>query len=273
MDAVTDRRMDRLRKTLLELRSVAVAYSGGVDSTLLAVVAHDVLGDDMLAITSAGRVMPSRDLERTRAFCAKRGMRHVEVPFDELQVPGFAANPPDRCYLCKRQLFLRMAQIAAEHGARVLVDGSNKDDEGDYRPGMRALEELGIRSPLREAGLTKAQVRQASREMGLATWDMPSAACLASRIAYGDVIDESKLRRVEAAEEFLHELGFRQLRARVHGARGEVARIEVPADEIRLVAEDDVRATVAQRLRSLGFTYVSLDLTGFRSGSMNDVLT
>lgn len=265
-------RYDALRTHLAALGSVAVAYSGGVDSTFLAAVAHEVLGDRMLAITSAGRSAPQRDIKRTRAFCTERGIAQVVVDYDELAIPGFARNAPDRCYHCKKALFAQMAEAARTHGIETLVDGSNKDDEGDYRPGMRALAELGIGSPLREVGLTKAQIRELSRAMDLPTWDLPSAACLASRFAYGETITEAKLRRVERAEDFLHDLGFQQIRVRVHGADGKLARIEVGVADIARLAEPALRTQVVGHLTALGFAYVSLDLQGFRSGAMNEVL-
>ena len=265
-------RLEALKAHLAALGSVAVAYSGGVDSTFLVAVAHEVLGDAMIAVTSAGRSAPRRDIDRTRAFCSQHGIHQVVVDYDELAIPGFAENPVDRCYHCKKALFTQMADAAAVHGITTLVDGSNKDDEGDYRPGLRALEELGIGSPLREVGMTKAQIRSLSHEMGLPTWSMPSAACLASRFPYGEVITAVKLRRVELAEDFLHDLGFVQLRVRAHGSDGTLARIEVAADDIARLAEPTLRAQVVEHLRSLGFAYVSLDLTGFRSGALNEVL-
>ena len=272
MDDVLQNKYAELRRMLRELGDVAVAFSGGCDSTLLAKVAHDELGERMMAVTLAGRAAPERVLRDAAAWAQTEGIRHELVSFDELSIPEFAANTPDRCYHCKKALFSAMAQRAALAGFTTLADGTNVDDEGDYRPGMRALAELGVVSPLRLAGFTKAEVRELSRELELPTWNLPAAACLASRFAYGEPITAEKLARVERAEDYLHGLGLGQLRVRAHGSAGELARIEVDAEHIAGLAEPDQREAVVSELRALGFTYVCLDLTGFRSGAMNETL-
>ena len=272
MDATLTKKYEQLKRLMRKLEGVAVAFSGGVDSTLLAKVANDELGECMVAVTAQLRAVPQAEFQGATAWCAEQGIRHVVVPYDELTIPGYAQNPPDRCYICKRAVFSHIMDAAKEQGIRHVADGSNLDDDGDYRPGMRALAELGIQSPLKECGFTKADVRALSRELGLPTWNMPSAACLASRFAYGETITANKLLRVERAEQFLHDLGFGQLRVRIHGEKGTLARIEVPRDDLARLASPEVRAQVTARLRELGFAYVCLDLDGFRSGAMNETL-
>ena len=259
-----------LQAYLRSLGTVAVAFSGGVDSSLLLKVAHDTLGDGAFAITSETHTMPSEDKPATEEFCRSEGIRQYILTYDELRIPGFAQNPTNRCYLCKTALFEHMAAIANEHGATALAEGSNLDDEGDYRPGLRAVAEQGVKSPLRHAGLHKQDIRDLSRELGLPTWDKPAAACLSSRFPYWHQITEQKLLMVDEAENYLRSLGVGQVRVRIHD---DLARIEVSQGDIDLLARADVRAQVDQRLRELGFAYVTLDLAGFRSGSMNETLS
>ena len=250
--------------------SAAVAFSGGVDSTFLLQAAHDALGDRAVAVTAEIEAVPARELQEAKDFCAALGVRHIIVNPDVMALPGFYENPADRCYHCKKHLFSALLDAARESGAAVLCEGSNLDDEGDYRPGMRAIAELSVKSPLREAGLTKAAIRDLSRELGLPTWDKPSCACLASRFAYGETITAEGLHRVDAAEAYLHDLGFRQVRVRVHG---DLARIEAEPEDIPRLAAPQLRTQVHETLRGLGFAYIALDMRGYRTGSMNEILT
>lgn len=260
-------KMCALQAQLRALGSVAVAFSAGVDSTLLLAVAHDVLGDSAAAVTVRSAFSPRRETDEAAAFCRERGIRHVMLDFDPLAVEGVAQNPPDRCYRCKRALFTGIRAAAAELGLAHVAEGSNLDDMGDYRPGMRAVAEMGIESPLRQAGLTKADIRALSKQLGLPTWDKPSYACLASRFVYGETITPERLRMVDRAEQRLMALGLRQVRVRVHG---DVARIEAPPADFPLLV--DYARELDEYFRSLGFAYVSMDLGGFRTGSMNRTL-
>lgn len=246
-----------------------MAFSSGVDSTFLLCVAHEELGERVVAATARSRTFPRRELDEAVAFCRAEGIRHEIIESEELDIPRFAENPPDRCYHCKRELFGKLLAFAHENGLAAVLEGSNIDDDGDYRPGRRAIRELGILSPLHEVGFTKAEIRALSREMGLPTWNKPSFACLASRFPYGERITAAGLARVERAERWLRDagLGLTQLRVRSHG---DMARIEVsPGDIPRLAARAE---EIAAALKSFGFAYVALDLQGYRTGSLNEVL-
>ncbi len=262
-------KLKRLRAQLRETGSAAVAFSSGVDSTFLLRVAHEELGDRVVAVTVRSHTFPRRELDEAAAFCRREGVRHEIIDSDELSVPGFAENPPDRCYHCKKAIFGKIIELALAKGFAAVLEGSNIDDDGDYRPGRRAIKELGVRSPLHDAGLTKSEIRELSRRMGLPTAEKPSFACLASRFPYGERITAEGLERVERAEEWLMNagLGLSQLRVRSHGG---IARIEVPpADIPRLAAH---AAEIAAAFRGFGFAYVALDLQGYRTGSLNETL-
>lgn len=249
---------------------VLVAYSGGVDSTLLLKVAIDTLGDgNVLAVTALSPLYPDRELAGAKRLTQEMGVQHLLIKSNELEIEGFSKNPPNRCYYCKKELFRELKNLAQKKEIPYIVEGSTLDDEKDHRPGRRAIQELGIRSPLKEAMFTKAEVRELSDALGLTTWNKPSFACLASRFPYGEEITVDKLKMVDEAENFLFGLGFKQVRVRHHG---NLARVEIYPEEIERLMDRSLREKVVSHLKKIGYHYITVDLQGFRSGSMNEVL-
>ena len=262
-------KLNKLREIISELGSLAVGFSGGVDSSFLLAVAHEVLGDNVIAVTGVDASVPEREVNEAKAFCEARGIRHILCTVDPLKEEGYRNNSPDRCYFCKHGIFTEVKKIADEYGIEYMAEGSNMDDIGDYRPGLKAAAELSVKSPLREAKLYKSDIRLISKAMGLPTWSKPAYACLASRFVYGEEITEEKLHMIDRAEQFLIEHGFFEERVRMHG---NIARIEVPPADIPRLASDEVREAVYEEFKKLGFLFVTLDMKGYRTGSMNATL-
>ena len=262
-------KLNKLKMILKDMGSVLIAYSGGVDSTYLLAVSKEVLGEDVLAVTARSETYPLREYQQAKGIVEQLQVNHLTITTQELEYPNFATNPTNRCYFCKKELFTKLKKIAEKHHMINIADGSNADDVHDFRPGMQALEELRVRSPLKEAGLTKKDIRLLSRQLNLPTWDKPAYACLSSRFPYGTQITIDNLQMVEEAENFLYDLGFKQVRVRHHDT---IARIEITPELIRNVVTDDVRLRIVEKLKKIGYHYVTLDIEGYRTGSLNEVL-
>jgi uncharacterized protein len=264
-----NKKVELLQNLLKSMESILVAYSGGVDSTFLLRIAKDTLGDNVLAVTAVSETYVQREFDQAKRIAKDLEVQHMCITTEELQYPNFTSNPTNRCYYCKKELFTKLKEIARQNHKRYVVDGTNADDIDDYRPGLLAIEELGIRSPLRETGLTKKDIRSLSRRVGLPTWNKPAIACLASRFPYGTTIDAQKLSMVERAEHILHGLGLSQVRVRHHD---DIARIEIFPEEIPRFLEEKIRQHVVYLFKEIGYKYITLDLQGYRTGSMNEVI-
>lgn len=270
---MTDERiekLDRLKKLLHGYQKIAIAFSGGVDSTFLLKVAQEELGNGALALTIQSPTLTEDDLKDVTSFYEESGVNYILIPLNQLKTPSFSHNSPNRCYVCKTIEFTCMAEEAKKRGIKWVAAGINADDMRDYRPGLKALDEIGIVSPLKEAGMTKADIRFFSKRYHLKTWDKPASSCLASRVQYGELITEEKLNKISAAERVLKNLHFRKLRVRYH--HGNIARIEVAPEERSIFFNSDIMDTVAEKFKEIGFSYTTLDLSGYRSGSLNEVL-
>lgn len=266
---------EALKNYFKDLGSAAIAFSSGVDSTLMLKVAHDVLGHKAIAITARSHSFPVREKIEAEDFCHKEGIKHIFIETNELEIPGFKENPKNRCYLCKREIFNSIIEASSQNGITFVCEGSNLDDDGDYRPGLQAIAELGVKSPLRECNLWKSEIRAISKELGLGTWKKQSFACLSTRFVYGETITAKKLDMIDKAEQLLLDLGLTQERVRIHSFKtgqtdGTIARIEVNPDEFPKIMEN--KEQIVSTFKTIGFNYVSLDLQGYRTGSMNETI-
>ncbi|AEF17716.1 MULTISPECIES: ATP-dependent sacrificial sulfur transferase LarE [Thermoanaerobacterium] len=264
-----EEKYENLKKYIEKLGSAVIAFSGGVDSTFLAKVCYDVLKDRCVAVTATSSTYPQREFKEAQELAKQIGIRHRIIRSEELEIEGFSKNPIDRCYYCKSELFSKLKNVAEEEGIEYVLDGTNYDDTGDFRPGRRAARELGVKSPLLECGFTKNDIREMSKILGLPTWNKPAYACLSSRFPYGQEITDQKLSMVDKAEEYLLKLGFVGFRVRHHG---DIARIELDQKQINMMLDESVRKNVVLKLKEIGFKYVSLDLEGYRTGSMNEAV-
>ena len=269
MDFLTQQKLDKLYEFFNKSEGIAIAFSGGVDSSFLLAAAAQTAPSKVIAITARSAAFPAREYNIAQEIAQQYGIKHITVDFDEMSLKEFRENPKDRCYHCKKAIFTMIKNTALEHGIHMVCDGSNVDDLSDYRPGLKALEELEILSPLREVGLKKNEIRQLARELGVKIWNMPAYACLASRIPYGEVITREKLSMIEKAEQYLISLGFEQIRVRCHE---NMARIEVRPTERKRFFDESFMDEVASKLKEFGFAYVALDLTGYRTGSLNEII-
>ena len=260
---------EQLKSNLLQLERLVVSFSGGVDSTFLLKAAHDVLGNNVIAVSARSSTFPQRELNEAAAFTETHKIEHIIIDSEELEVDGFSSNPPNRCYLCKRELLGKIRTVADAHGIAHIAEGSNADDEGDYRPGMQAVQESNVLSPLRQVGLTKNEIRQLSKELELPTWNKQSFACLSSRFPYGETITKERLQRIDLAEQFLLDNGFRQVRVRFHG---NLARIETDEEGFQKLSDSELRKRIHSQFKEIGFDYVAMDILGYRTGSMNETL-
>lgn len=263
----TQKKFENLKNILKSMKKVLVAFSGGVDSTFLLKVAHDVLGPNVMAVIASSATYPEKEQQEALRIAEDLNVKHRVIQTKELDDPHFRDNPPERCYFCKKELFSRLKEIAAEENIPHICDGSNFEDSFDFRPGSRAAEELEVRSPLKEARLDKSEIRVLSKKLGLPTWDKPAMACLSSRFPYYTAIDEESLRQIDAAEEYLRSKGFSQLRVRHHG---HIARIEIDPADFSAMIDKEAREEIVAELKKIGYLYITLDLTGYRTGSMNE---